>query len=327
MSDQSQLLFTSESAEQDFKSEFNPEINGEWCELIKDIVAMANSGGGRILIGVNDDGTPSQFDVTKVLETDLAPVIDRLYKFTDIHFANIVIRPERFGSSTIAVIEVGGIRSPLCFNQAGNYAIPGGKQKCAFQQGTVYFRHGPKSEPATSEDLRRFIDKKNEEARAEILANLQKVVLAPPGAAVSIGVPVQGASVVGVHQQPVRLVDDPNAPATQLLDPNATHQFRLKEVVSEVNGRLAGTAHISTHDVLGVRRLHRTDQKRNYYYKPMNGSGQYSGAFIDWLANQIAADSNFLTSLRQKHHEWMLEQNAKRAPHSSRLQWPAEKRL
>src|SRR5450432_1251723 len=103
MNDQSQLLFTSESAEQDFKAEFNPEITGEWCELIKDIVAMANSGGGRILIGVNDDGTPSHLDVAKVLALDLAPIVDRLYKYTDVHFANVTIRSERFGSSTIAV--------------------------------------------------------------------------------------------------------------------------------------------------------------------------------------------------------------------------------
>lgn len=29
----------------DFKRSFNPAEGGEWCELIKDIVAMANTGG------------------------------------------------------------------------------------------------------------------------------------------------------------------------------------------------------------------------------------------------------------------------------------------
>lgn len=48
-----------ESKTVDFKSSFDPESNGDWCELIKDFVAIANSGGGVILIGVADDGTAS----------------------------------------------------------------------------------------------------------------------------------------------------------------------------------------------------------------------------------------------------------------------------
>lgn len=35
-----------ESKHVDFKSSFDEESPGEWCELVKDIVAMANSGGG-----------------------------------------------------------------------------------------------------------------------------------------------------------------------------------------------------------------------------------------------------------------------------------------
>ena len=34
----------------DFKSSFNVQSNGEWCELIKDLVAMANSGGGVVVV-------------------------------------------------------------------------------------------------------------------------------------------------------------------------------------------------------------------------------------------------------------------------------------
>ena len=37
-----------ETASLDFKSEFNPNSNQDWCEVIKDIAAIANSGGGII---------------------------------------------------------------------------------------------------------------------------------------------------------------------------------------------------------------------------------------------------------------------------------------
>jgi predicted HTH transcriptional regulator len=46
-----------ESKTIDFKRTFNPDQGADWCELVKDIVAMANSGGGYIIVGVNDDGS------------------------------------------------------------------------------------------------------------------------------------------------------------------------------------------------------------------------------------------------------------------------------
>jgi len=36
----------------EFKERFDVNQSQYWCEIIKDIVAMANSGGGCILIGV-----------------------------------------------------------------------------------------------------------------------------------------------------------------------------------------------------------------------------------------------------------------------------------
>lgn len=71
----------------------------------KDIVAMANSGGGALLIGIKDR-----------------------------------------------------VSVPLIFTTSGNYQEVGGKPKSAFTVGVVYFRHGTKSEPATSDDLQQFIN-------------------------------------------------------------------------------------------------------------------------------------------------------------------------
>ena len=50
------LLATAETDEIDFKKEFDPSVDGEWCELLKDILAMGNSGGGdgRLDIGFAD---------------------------------------------------------------------------------------------------------------------------------------------------------------------------------------------------------------------------------------------------------------------------------
>jgi predicted HTH transcriptional regulator len=48
-----------ESTRVEFKEQLDPADGGDWCEVIKDIVAIANSGGGSIVLGIKNDGTPS----------------------------------------------------------------------------------------------------------------------------------------------------------------------------------------------------------------------------------------------------------------------------
>jgi hypothetical protein len=59
-----------ECASLDFRASVDPIAPRDWCESIKDIVAMSNSGGGLILIGVNDDGSPSQANLRPVMALD-----------------------------------------------------------------------------------------------------------------------------------------------------------------------------------------------------------------------------------------------------------------
>jgi hypothetical protein len=51
-----------ESKHVEFKEKFDHTDAQDVCEVIKDIVAMANSGGGHILFGVRNDGAASGWD-------------------------------------------------------------------------------------------------------------------------------------------------------------------------------------------------------------------------------------------------------------------------
>jgi predicted HTH transcriptional regulator len=62
----------SETAAIEFKSAFNPADKGEFLEILKDIAAMANSGGGTIVFGLLNDGAPSGADLTAVASLDPA---------------------------------------------------------------------------------------------------------------------------------------------------------------------------------------------------------------------------------------------------------------
>ena len=119
---------------------------------------MSNSGGGVILIGVNNNGLSSDFDIDCVLSIDPATITDKIYKYTDYQFHDFQIKGVLKKKKRICALIVGGVSVPLIFTEVGTYPIEGGKQKTAFSKGSVYFRHGAKSEPGTSEDLRRFLE-------------------------------------------------------------------------------------------------------------------------------------------------------------------------
>jgi predicted HTH transcriptional regulator len=139
----------------DFKERFDPGDAAEWCELVKDFMAMANSGGGLIVVGVCNDGTASRADVRPILTLDPAKITDKVERYTGLQFADFEIHEAKRGRKKVAVIQVGAAReAPIVFTKPGTHPVAGdsGKQKTAFSKGTVYFRHGAKSEPATTAD-------------------------------------------------------------------------------------------------------------------------------------------------------------------------------
>jgi len=69
-----------ESKYVDFKAGLDFSEPHAWCEIVKDMIAMANSGAGVLLIGLDNKGNPTGFDPTPVLDVDEAVVTDRIHK-------------------------------------------------------------------------------------------------------------------------------------------------------------------------------------------------------------------------------------------------------
>ncbi len=60
----------------DFKREIDTSHDGNMCELVKDIVAIGNYGGGAILVGVDRDGATVGIDESIMRRLDPAPIGD-----------------------------------------------------------------------------------------------------------------------------------------------------------------------------------------------------------------------------------------------------------
>jgi len=289
-----------ESKSIEFKAQFSPTDPRDSVELLKDIVAIANSGGGAIAIGLDNVGEPSGADVNAVLLHDHAKYCDHFKKYTRQDFTGFEVVEAKKEEAKVAVFLIEGATSPIVFEQPGTYAIEGGKQKTAFPQGTIYVRHGAKSEAATNEDLRRFLDSRIDAMRKEWSTNLRKVVNAPSGAEVIVEMP----SMLTAASEPItniRLSNAPGALNAIAVSHDLTHPHRQKEVLHTLVGRIPTKVKMNSHDIVAIRKVHRIDEDSRYYYKPLYGSPQYSDLFIEWICERLSEDPDFAGKARASY--------------------------
>jgi hypothetical protein len=288
---------TDESATLDFKRGFDPKKNSEWCELIKDIVAMANSGGGRIVIGVNDDGVRSDEDLTDFLKVDLADITNKIHKYTEQQFANFRVDAADISGSSVAVLSIDSVRYPIVFSAPGEYETAPGNRKSAFAKGTTYFRHGAKSEPGTSDDLRNALERELVRVKDFWLAGITKVVEAPSDSEIRV-VQADVSVVRSDSAQPIRLTDRGDGPIFKVVDNDQLYPYRAKELLKRLHD-LVGPKQISSYDIRLARRTHQVDSNPNYSYQGRFGSRQYSEAFVEFLVSEYRRDHQCFHKLRE----------------------------
>lgn len=294
------LSATQESKYIEFKGEWSTTSDHDWCEIIKDIVALANSGGGIMLIGVNSKGIPTGFDVHPLFQLDVSEITNKIFRYTSTNFGDFEINSHIKGSFQIASLLIGPAEIPIVFTKPGTYSIDGEKQqKTAFSKGTVYFRHGAKSEPAISDDLRMFVERKLSTIRKEWMHGVRRVVMAPHGSTISM-IPRDVRQTNEQSAFSIRIVDDINAPAFHNIDPNKTHPYRQKDIIAQIKAKIPECQKFTAHDALAIRRVFNIDGNPKYHYKPKFGSAQYSNEYIEWLEVQIRSNPNFISECRSK---------------------------
>lgn len=134
MLDRKKLMERAESASRkskhlEFKREFEVASGQAWCELIKDIVAIANSGGGIIIIGVANDGSNAAFDASVLLAHDTADIANRIARYTGNQLIDIEVMEIKRNGQDRAAIFVSDIDVPIVFTKPGTYDIGGGATK------------------------------------------------------------------------------------------------------------------------------------------------------------------------------------------------------
>jgi hypothetical protein len=294
-----------ESKHIEFKGALDFTAPGAWPEIVKDIVAFANSGGGAIAIGLDNSGNPTDSDMSQVLGCDPAVMADHICKYTGVNFTDFEVVEQSKDDRQIAIILISGVTVPMVFNKPGTYKADDGKQKTAFSLGTVYFRHGAKSEPGNTDDIRTVIERQLEHMRKSLLKGLRKVVQAPLGSRIlAFGPSVDIHESVSPNAKAIRIVDDPDAPAYRKIDYDITHPHRQMDVIEKVNAALGVEGKINQWDIRCVKRLCNIEENEAYCHRGKFAMGaQYTDRFVEWLVSEYRKDPTFFVSCRQRVYD------------------------
>ena len=247
----------------------------DWVELIKDVVALANSGGGVIVFEGPAPGL------------NRAALRDALARYARTDFDDYeVVEVSRDGRTAPVVLVGPADDAPIAFTREGRYVDEAGREQVAFTRGAVFFRHGGKSGPATNEDLRAYVEQRVRSLRRRWFGDIRRVMTEAEGPQIA-----------------VRLTADPDAPVYGQIDADRSHPYRQKEVVREVNARLPEGVTITPYDVLSVRRVHGIDEESHpeFAHIPKFGTTQYSDAFVDWLVAQFERDPEFFDAAKAEY--------------------------
>jgi len=265
---------------------FDPQAPGVWLELVRDVAAIANSGGGVVVLHG---------------EVEEEQLHEELARYAEPEFESFEVRDiKRAGRPATAIVVEGVANTPLVFSRTGRYRNADGDEHVAFARGGLYFRHGAKSEPATGADVRDFIKRQLDATRSQWLANIRQVMLAPDGAEVAV---IETAERDDEGRPTlIRLTTDPHAPLYGQVDPDRSHPYRQKEVIREANERLVGVR-VNAFDVLSVRRVHAISEETRpeFVHVPKFGSPQYSDAFADWLVGEYERDPGFFSKAKTNY--------------------------
>lgn len=124
-------------------------------------------------------------DVSAILSIDIADITNKIEAYTGYQFAGLEITEIERARDTRAALIISAADTPIIFTRPGADIPTGKKQRPAFAKGTMYFRHGAKSEPGNRDDIVDWRDGAIEKVRRSWMGGIRKVVEAPAGHVIS----------------------------------------------------------------------------------------------------------------------------------------------
>jgi hypothetical protein len=168
-----------ERAELELKAAFN-KSKPAWLDLLKHVVAIANSGGGAIF-GVDKNGNKTGLADSLLNDLDAANLSNKLGSYSSVRIATsyreIMHQCLRFG-----FLQIDPGERLAVFESDGNYQAADGKTGKCFTKGVVYVRVPGSTREAEQADLDVLLERVLRIRTTAFLARIQQVAFLPPEA-------------------------------------------------------------------------------------------------------------------------------------------------
>ncbi len=168
-----------ERENQDYKLYFDVSNGKAKVDLVKNIVAIANSGGGKIIFGRSETEIVGvEQDVVNAL--DSAKLDDFIYKFTQPVRVQLGHNIEKLSNGKYLVeITIESVKYPIVFSKQGSWSNMTSNEREVFFEGDIWVRHSSKTEKVTYEDIREIIERGRQEEREKLLSQIQRIATLP----------------------------------------------------------------------------------------------------------------------------------------------------
>lgn len=250
----------------------------EWLGLIKTIVALANTLGGKIEIEKINKVNPKEFDTARL--------DDKVNSYISPRIQNIIV--SRINEEIFIIIP-NSMNKPHFFSKRGAYQdlTTPKYQNIEFFECQVWVRHSGKNDRANKDDFDRMFKEKLD----EFLKNVNIIANQFPVSAKELRVvetlDSEGATPVQISESGEGL---PVMLKRERADPNLDFPYNAKELGKLLNKSLSFIARITS--ILGLRR----DMKYAIQLKNPQGKiimVKYSNETLDFLRGFLSQNPDF----------------------------------
>lgn len=166
----------------DYKETFDPSDEKHWIGITTDVMAFANTRGGYLVFGVNDEafsvvGLP---EIVANVLTNTNMVMQKLNRYVAPHFVQIRSKKHNTKQGSIVVMYVPPSKGKThIFIKDVSYKYPSGKTKILVHPGMIFIRRSATNHIVDPDDLEFIISERINYYKDSILSKIAKVVEAP----------------------------------------------------------------------------------------------------------------------------------------------------
>lgn len=207
----------------------------------RQLTAFNNSGGGILVFGIENDGTPTGLSGSLTSHFDPAIILDKLRRHAPTAQIPTAYLETEFYNKRYGFLLIGSTGSVIVFDKVGNMARPKGKgQETVLQPGVVYIRRRGQTTAALQNELDKLVGESIQRGVTGFLARIEHVASLPAGTELIARQPSSDRGYVlvsagqGVPVSITASTETDAVPLTEVLSPDLPLSSLDAEVVAQL---------------------------------------------------------------------------------------------